>query len=165
MHKLFLMDFEFNDSQKKQLTQLFIIGCIVAGAIILRNENRRKAKLLEASRNIMPQPPVTIVADVINPNSNTDNVTPVETYDIVKGGEPPVADTPPLAPVAPVPMTQQEQLVANLWNAVNAGQQETNLEKATRFLVAKNIDPSSLEDSTPQGIVNYAFANGWNPNA
>jgi len=48
---------------------------------------------------------------------------------------------------------------------VNAGQQETNLEKATRFLVAKNIDPSSLEDSTPQGIVNYAFANGWNPNA
>mgnify|MGYP003419544540 CR=1 FL=1 len=159
------MDIQLTDTEKKQLSQLLIIGCIVVGFVILRNENRKKARLLDASRSVMPQPPVVVVADVINPNSNTDNVTPVDTYDIVKSNEPPLPDTPPVAPAATVPLTQQEQLVANLWNAVNAGQQETNLEKATRFLVMKNIDPSSLEDSTPQGIVNYAFANGWNPNA
>ena len=159
------MDIQLTDTEKKQLSQLLIIGCIVVGFVILRNENRKKARLLDASRSVMPQPPVVVVADVINPNSNTDNVTPVDTYDIVKNNEPPLPDTPPVAPAATVPLTQQEQLVANLWNAVNAGQQETNLEKATRFLVMKNIDPSSLEDSTPQGIVNYAFANGWNPNA
>lgn len=159
------MDIQLTDTEKKQLSQLLIIGCIVVGFIILRNENRKKARLLDASRSMMPQPPVVVVADVINPNSNTDNVTPVDTYDIVKSNEPPLPDTPPVVPATTVPLTQQEQLVANLWNAVNAGQQETNLEKATRFLVMKNIDPSSLEDSTPQGIVNYAFANGWNPNA
>jgi hypothetical protein len=159
------MDIQLTDTDKKQLSQLLIIGCIVVGFVILRNENRKKARLLDASRSMMPQPPVVVVADVINPNSNTDNVTPVDTYDIVKSNEPPLPDTPPVAPATTAPLTQQEQLVANLWNAVNAGQQETNLEKATRFLVMKNIDPSSLEDSTPQGIVNYAFANGWNPNA
>lgn len=154
-----------NETEKKQLAQLFILGCIVVGFIILRNDRRKKALLLQSGVSDMPPaPPAT--ADVVNPNSNTDNVTPVDTYNIVKDSVTPVADLPVSAPpVQPVVMTQQEMLVANLWNAVNAGQQETNLEKATRFLVMKNIDPSSLEDSTPQGIVNYAFANGWNPNA
>ncbi len=161
------MDIQLTDTEKKQLSQLVILGCIVAAFIILGNENRKKAKLLQSGSNTMPQPPVVVVSEVINPNSNTDNVTPVDTYNIVKGNEAPVADTPSVAPVSVLAtvMTEQEKLVANLWNAVNAGQQETNLEKATRFLVAKNIDPNSLEDSTPQGIVNYAFANGWNPNA
>lgn len=153
-----------NEIEKKQLAQLFILGCIVVGFIILRNDRRKKALLLQSKVSDMPPAPPAI-ADVVNPNSNTDNVTPVDTYNIVKDSVTPVADLPVVTPVAPVAMTQQEQLVANLWNAVNAGQQETNLEKATRFLVMKNIDPSSLEDSSPQGIVNYAFANGWNPNA
>lgn len=157
------MDITLNDTEKKQLAQLFILGCIVAGFFILRNEKRKKAQLLQNNSNVMPQPPV-ISDSVVNPNGNTDNVTPVDTYNIVKDNEPaPVLETP--APPVSVPMTEQEKIVANLWNAVNAGPRETNLEKATRFLVAKNIDPNGLEDSTPQGIVNYAFTNGWNPNA
>lgn len=151
-----------DNNDKKMAGQLLLLAVVIGVIILYRND--KKKKIVE--NNILPKMPNQ--SGVINPNTNTDNATPVSNFEVVKntGGEVPVPDAvkPPQTVDNNTPATTLQLLEANLHQQMGAyDAKENNFTKATRFLTAKGIDTNTLQDSTPQGIVNYAMTIGWNP--
>jgi len=156
-----------NEQQKKLAGQI-LLGLTVVGGIYLLYRNNRKNKAAVSNTVMdMPQPPVM---PVVNPISQVENTTPIDNFDVVKDVVPPVPDIPivPVNTVVPpvtTPVKREDVLIGNLMKAINILPGGTNLDKAKRFLDANGVDISTLADSTDQGIVNFAVANGWNPAA
>ncbi len=187
---------ELNEKNKELLKQVFV-GALIAGIIYSVARSQDKKKLLDKS-TLLPVLPAIVndngsnKSDVVNPIQNTENVTPVDNYNIVKDNkvmpvpEPVVLNndnnsnsvaTPVPAPAMPIPapspqppvvLTEQQKMTQKLLSSTMQNGL-TNLDKAKIFLSGKGIDINALPDKSSEGIskedgiIHAAFENGCNP--